>query len=128
MLRLALALSAWLICGTALGADLDVLPKSEERVAPAPPVPLQQTQPPTAPQKQEQAAPEPPDSLEPPLAGPPPGEDSWWQKVVREAPTCKSFSDGCRTCSPSYTCSGLPIACQPKEFTCVDPKPADKKP
>ena len=25
--------------------------------------------------------------------------ESWWQKVLRAAPNCKSFSDGCRTCS-----------------------------
>ncbi len=136
LFREAAVLLAVLVCGTAVAADLELQPKShnvDERVAPAvpaPPVRMQQTQPPAIPPKPDQAAPEPKpeDMLHPPQADAPPGGDSWWQKIVREAPNCRSFSDGCRTCSPGYVCSGLPIACQPKEFTCVDPKPADTKP
>ena len=118
-----------LLCGAAVAADLEIAPKkpgSEERAAPpvAPPVQLQTT--PAEPQPSDKpAAAEPAaaDTLHPPQADAPTKEESWWQKIVRAAPNCKSFSDGCRTCSPSYACSGLPIACQPKEFICVDPKP-----
>ena len=120
-----------LMCGATAAADLEIVPKHrkpEERAVPAaphPPAQLQTTQPPVAPQKEPPPAAErkPVDTLHPPQAEAPSKDESWWQKVVREAPNCKSFSDGCRTCSPSYACSGLPIACQPKEFTCVDPKP-----
>lgn len=135
MLRAAL-LVALLSCGAAYAADLELQPKpefkprpSEERAVPvppvAPPVQLQTTQPPAAPRKDAPPAAEqkPADTLHPPQAEAPAAGESWWQKIVREAPNCKSFSDGCRTCNPSYACSGLPIACQPKEFTCVDPKP-----
>lgn len=52
--------------------------------------------------------------------------DSWWQKVLRDAPNCKSFSDGCRTCSLTV-CSNIGIACQPKEWSCNDAN-ADSKP
>jgi hypothetical protein len=134
MLRLV-GILLLLSCGPAAAADLDIVPRpsrTDPRVAPAvpqPPVQLQ-TQPPLSPQKEEQPAAEqkPADTLLPPQADAPSGNDSWWQKIVREAPNCKSFSDGCRTCSPSYACSGLPIACQPKEFTCADPKASDNKP
>ncbi len=121
-----------LTCGAAAAADLELQPKPQnpqERAAPAspvaPPVQLQTTQPPAAPPKEEQPATgqKPADILHPPQAGAAPKDDSWWQKVVRDAPNCKTFSDGCRTCNPGYVCSGLPIACQPKEFTCIDPKP-----
>ncbi len=47
--------------------------------------------------------------------------ESWWQGVVNKAPGCRVFSDGCRRCDPSHACSGLPIACQPKDFQCVEP-------
>lgn len=128
MLRLA-GLCMLLICGAAFAADLEIVPKppsSEHRVAPtsAPPLQLQTT--PAVPQPSEKPAaidPVPADTLHPPQAETPAKDESWWQKIVRAAPNCKSFSDGCRTCSSSYACSGLPIACQPKEFTCVDPKP-----
>jgi len=62
-----------------------------------------------------------------PEHAPPPADDSWWRKLRREQPECRSFSDGCRTCSADFTCSNLPIACQPKEWTCIDPK-SDSKP
>jgi hypothetical protein len=130
MLRIA-GIIVLLMGGVAAAADLEILPKPQhpkERaapVAPQPPVQLQTTQPPVTPQKEEPPAAEqkPADTLHPPQAGAPSKEESWWQKVVREAPNCKTFSDGCRTCNSNYACSGLPIACQPKEFTCVDPKP-----
>lgn len=54
---------------------------------------------------------------------PAPQGESWWQALLREAPQCRTFSDGCRRCSRDFSCSGLPIACQPKEWTCADPKP-----
>ena len=57
-----------------------------------------------------------------PEHAPSPADDSWWQKLRREQPECSSFSDGCRTCSADFKCSNLPIACQPKEWTCIDPK------
>jgi hypothetical protein len=49
----------------------------------------------------------------------PPAADSWWQKVLRDAPSCNSFTDGCRTCSRTV-CSNIGIACQPKEWSCND--------
>ncbi|MET0443287.1 MAG: hypothetical protein ABW151_01805 [Pseudorhodoplanes sp.] len=134
MLRIA-GMIVLLICGAATAADLEIVPKPDREhraapPAPQPPVPLQTTQPPSAPQKERPPAAEqtPADTLHPPQDGPPSKDDSWWQKVVREAPNCKTFSDGCRTCNPNFACSGLPIACQPKEFTCVDPKPSGDKP
>ena len=48
------------------------------------------------------------------------------RRVVREAPNCKSFSDGCRTCSLT-ACSNIGIACQPKEWSCNDAA-TDSKP
>jgi hypothetical protein len=129
MLRVMAALLVVLAQGAAAAADLELQPKPqnpEERSQPsAPPVQLQTTQPPAAPPKEDQPAVEqkPADTLHPPQAGAPPKDDGWWQKIVREAPNCKTFSDGCRRCDVNYQCSGLPIACQPKEFTCVDPKP-----
>jgi hypothetical protein len=59
------------------------------------------------------------DTLQKPEAETPPAAESWWQKVVREAPNCKSFSDGCRTCSLT-ACSNIGIACQPKDWSCND--------
>jgi hypothetical protein len=55
----------------------------------------------------------------------PKAADSWWQKIVREAPNCKSFTDGCRTCSQTI-CSNIGIACQPKEWSCNDADPDAK--
>lgn len=125
MLRVAAALF-FLTSGAAFAADLPLQPKPEDAVPAARPVPLQTTQPPLAPQKEElpSAEQKPADTLHPPPAEPAPRQDaSWWQQVVRAAPNCKTFSDGCRRCDAGFHCSGLPIACQPKEFTCVDPKP-----
>lgn len=74
-----------------------------------------------------QAPPPAADILHPPQAQEPAKEsaenESWWQAILRAAPACKSFSDGCRQCDVDFHCSGLPIACQPREFTCADPKP-----
>jgi hypothetical protein len=55
----------------------------------------------------------------------PPAEESWWQKVLRAAPNCKSFTDGCRTCSQTV-CSNIGIACQPKDWSCNDDNPNAK--
>ncbi len=49
----------------------------------------------------------------------PKAAESWWQKVLRAAPNCKSFTDGCRTCSLTV-CSNIGIACQPKDWSCND--------
>ncbi len=57
--------------------------------------------------------------LQKPEGETPPAAESWWQKIVREAPNCKSFSDGCRTCSLTV-CSNIGIACQPKQWACND--------
>lgn len=133
MLRAA-GLIGLLICGAAAAADLEIVPKREERAVPAmpaapqPPVQLQTTTPPAAPAPGGKEIPavtdqKPVDTLPLPQAGAPPQGKSWWQQIVRNAPNCKVFSDGCRRCDVSYQCSGLPIACQPKEFTCVDPQP-----
>jgi hypothetical protein len=61
------------------------------------------------------------DNLHKPEQQEPKPAESWWQKVVREAPNCKWFTDGCRTCSHT-ACSNIGIACQPKEWTCNDPQ------
>jgi hypothetical protein len=55
----------------------------------------------------------------------PKAPESWWQKVLREAPNCKSFTDGCRTCSQTV-CSNIGIACQPKDWSCNDDNPNAK--
>lgn len=57
--------------------------------------------------------------LQKPEGEAPKAAESWWQKLVREKPNCKSFTDGCRVCSPTV-CSNIGIACQPKEWTCND--------
>jgi hypothetical protein len=92
-------------------------------------VQLQTTKPPVAPEpvpdgneKPTVTDQKPVDTLQPPQAGAPAHGESWWQQVVRDAPNCKVFSDGCRRCDAKFQCSGLPIACQPKEFTCADPQ------
>jgi hypothetical protein len=64
--------------------------------------------------------------LQKPEGETPKAAESWWQKIVREAPNCKSFTDGCRTCSLTV-CSNIGIACQPKEWSCNDAN-ADAKP
>jgi hypothetical protein len=131
MLRVA-GIFALLICGAAAAADLEIVPKGEQRTAPAmpaapqPPVQLQTTTPPAASAPDGKEIPavtdqKPVDTLPLPQAGAPSQGESWWQQIVRNAPNCKAFSDGCRRCDVSYHCSGLPIACQPKEFTCVEP-------
>lgn len=56
----------------------------------------------------------------------PTAADSWWQKLLRAAPNCKSFTDGCRTCSLTV-CSNIGIACQPRDWSCNDPD-ANSKP
>ena len=66
-------------------------------------------------------------SLQKPEGETPKADESWWQKLVRETPNCKSFTDGCRTCSALHVCSNIGIACQPKEWACNDAKP-DTKP
>jgi hypothetical protein len=57
--------------------------------------------------------------LQKPEGEAPPAADSWWHKVLRDAPNCNSFTDGCRTCSRTV-CSNIGIACQPKEWSCND--------
>jgi hypothetical protein len=57
--------------------------------------------------------------LQKPEEDTPKAAESWWQKVLRDAPNCKSFTDGCRTCSPTV-CSNIGIACQPKDWSCND--------
>jgi len=70
------------------------------------------------------------DGLQKPESTEPKAEQSWWQRILRETPACKSFTDGCRTCSDSYVCSNIGIACQPKDWSCNDPAKAkpDAKP
>jgi hypothetical protein len=64
------------------------------------------------------------DGLQKPEVTEPKAEQSWWQRVLRDSPLCKSFTDGCRTCSDSYVCSNIGIACQPKDWSCSDPSNA----
>jgi hypothetical protein len=138
MLRVA-GIFALLMCGAAAAADLEIVPRRDQRsapvmpaplmpAAPQPPLPLQTTIPPDAPAPDGKEVPafndqKPVDTLSLPPAGAPSQGESWWQQIVRNAPHCKAFSDGCRRCDVGFHCSSLPIACQPKEFTCVDPQP-----
>jgi len=125
-------------CGSAAAADLELLPKGHPKALPpqppAPSAPVPQPAPvqrPSAPQRLQSPPAEPgkpgPDDdtrlndLQPPALPAPGADESWWQKVVRSAPNCRTFSDGCRTCDVQFRCSSLPIACQPKEFVCTDP-------
>jgi hypothetical protein len=62
------------------------------------------------------------DDLQKPDGEKPKAGESWWQKILREAPDCQSFTDGCRICSRTV-CSNIGIACQPKEWVCNDAKP-----
>ena len=98
----AILLGLLLACGGALAAD--------QAVPPAPPAAGAQADKPDNDAKLDLPKPED----EAPQTG-----ESWWQKVVREAPNCKSFTDGCRTCSLTV-CSNIGIACQPKEWSCND--------
>lgn len=112
-------------------------PPAAKPPAAKPPAVAPQTAPqPVPPQPLQSPAPDKPaddksqlnDLQAPPLPPPSPrAGDSWWQAVVQKAPQCRSFSDGCRTCDPQFTCSSMPIACQPKEFVCTDPKDAGSK-
>ncbi len=68
---------------------------------------LQTTTPPVAPVPDGKENPavtdqKPVDTLQPPQAGAPSQGESWWQQIVRNAPNCKTFSDGCRRCDVSY--------------------------
>ena len=112
-------------------------PPAAKPPATEPPAVAPQTAPqPVPPQPLQSPAPDKPaddksqlnDLQAPPLPPPSPrAGDGWWQAVVQKAPQCRSFSDGCRTCDPQFTCSNMPIACQPKEFVCTDPKDAGSK-
>lgn len=112
MRRAVCALTIVLACGGALAADVP-----DQKALPAPeasPVPAEK---PSEDNKLE---------LQKPEAETPKADESWWQKILREAPNCKSFTDGCRICSRTV-CSNIGIACQPKEWVCNDAKP-DAKP
>lgn len=102
-----------LATAVASAADLDLSPSP----APAPPQP--EAAQPSAPPAEVLPLPLP---LPQQTESAPQGE-SWWQALLRDAPQCRTFSDGCRRCSRDFSCSGLPIACQPKEWTCADPEP-----
>jgi hypothetical protein len=98
-----------LATAAASAADLDLSPSP----APAPPPP--EAAQPSAPAAEVLPLPQQTESA--------PQGESWWQALLRDAPQCRTFSDGCRRCSRDFSCSGLPIACQPKEWTCADPEP-----
>lgn len=107
MRRAAFALTLLLACGGALAADQPVpqAPRAADTALPA-----------------DKPADDTKLDLQKPEGETPPAAESWWQKIVREAPNCKSFSDGCRTCSLTV-CSNIGIACQPKEWSCNDATP-----
>jgi hypothetical protein len=107
------ALTLFFAFGVALAADLEV--NRPDRPAPA--QRLQSSDP--AEKRSDDTR---LDNLQKPEAEAPKGDESWWHKLVREAPNCKSFTDGCRTCSSSHVCSNIGIACQPKEWSCNDAK------
>lgn len=111
-----------LATAAASAADLDLSPPASGPLQPAVAAPS----PAPAPPPPEAAQPSAPAAEVLPLPqqteSAPQGE-SWWQALLRDAPQCRTFSDGCRRCSRDFSCSGLPIACQPKEWTCADPEP-----
>lgn len=108
MIRAFLALTIALACGGAVAADGPRAMPASDATAPAPPDDSRL------------------DGLHKPEQPEPKADESWWQRILRETPLCKSFSDGCRTCSDSYVCSNIGIACQPREWACNDP--ANAKP
>ena len=126
-------LAAILLCIAGLACAADLEPTKPDQAAPAAPQPLQSSDTPAVPGA---AAEKPSDDTkldglqkpqpETPKADAPKPDDNWWRKLVRDAPNCKSFSDGCRTCSSNYVCSNIGIACQPKEWACNDVPPAAK--
>lgn len=109
MPRLALLLAVGGLVAGAQAADLDTAPAVPDRATVAP-----ETEKPGEKER---------DELPVPQAQTPAQGESWWQAIVRAAPQCRVFSDGCRICNPAFSCSNLPIACQPGDWTCIDPKP-----
>jgi hypothetical protein len=97
-----IVLTILLACGSALAADQTVPPSPPAAALPAGNAPDDDKL-----------------DLQKPEEEVPKAAESWWQKVVRGAPNCKSFTDGCRTCSLTV-CSNIGIACQPKEWSCND--------
>jgi hypothetical protein len=104
MRRAVFTLTFILACGGALAADQPV-PQAPRAADSASPV--------------EKPADDTKLDLQKPEEETPKAAESWWQKVLRAAPNCKSFTDGCRTCSPTV-CSNIGIACQPKDWSCND--------
>ena len=110
--------------GLACAADLDLQPGKQDRPAPFARHRMPSIDAPSAPVDKPKASDDQRmEGLQQPKGDTSVTDDGWWQKLVRDAPQCKSFSDGCRTCSPSYVCSNIGIACQPKEWACNDAKP-----
>jgi hypothetical protein len=108
MHRAALALLVVLVCGSVFAH------------AQSPGQPVPQTPPAAAGASDDSKL-----DLQKPEEDAPKAAESWWQKVLREAPNCKSFTDGCRTCSQTV-CSNIGIACQPKDWSCNDDNPNAK--
>ena len=104
MRRVVLAFTVLFVCGSALAAD-QAVPQAPSAAMPAPPA--------------DKPADDSNLDLQKPEDDAPKAAESWWEKLVREKPDCKSFTDGCRVCSPTV-CSNIGIACQPKEWTCND--------
>lgn len=114
MLRAVLVLFVLSACGAA-----PALSQSADPVPQAPPATV-------SPAPAEKPSDDARLDLQKPEGETPKAAESWWQKVLRGAPNCKSFTDGCRTCSQTV-CSNIGIACQPKEWSCNDANP-DAKP
>jgi hypothetical protein len=98
----ALAIALLLACGGALASD-----QAAPQASPAQTVPA------------DKSADDTRLDLQKPEEENPKAAESWWQQVLRAAPNCKSFTDGCRTCSHTV-CSNIGIACQPKDWSCND--------
>lgn len=108
MRRLVFALMACMICSSALAAD-QAVPPPPGAAAPSSPT----GEKPSDDSKLDLQTPES-EASKP--------DESWWQKLIRAAPNCRVFTDGCRTCSHTV-CSNIGIACQPKEWVCSDTDP-----
>lgn len=121
---LGIMLIAWMFGFAAHAADLDLQSgKRPAQIAPA--LPRNDTPVLLIPPDKGQPEDKQLDGLTMPPQGVPGSSESWWQTVVRSAPGCVEFIDGCRTCTASgsgFVCSNLPIACQPKEWSCSKQK------
>jgi len=58
------------------------------------------------------------------MAVPPaPSGEEWWRDLIKRFPECRALTDDCQSCANqngTLTCSNPGIACQRKEWHCID--------